>query len=591
MASSGKDCGAPERFRESFFHAWRCESRDLGALPAAARIAGLMLMLGMALYLPVGLVPLLALYMVSVLRPSRWASRKPDVVPGGIPRATAPGVVRVALARTAAGAGREIGLVLGLFAPAPLARMPSTPQSRTERGREAAAREEMPEPAPSGDAVFTLFLAWVFLLGVQLPTRWQVRFAPSDAVLALALGVAVLSGRARMPPKKAVLVLGAVLAVLAMGTLVAFARTRGSVPAWTLLNKDFGAGVLVGSYLFVLWAARGSEGVRRAVACFVAGAVVTSVGALAIALWTPALAHAWGVIAETHVPGLRFSGFLQNPNAYGIYIGSALALYWAALAGGQGSARIGAYAVSVFLGACSGLAESRSAWLSILAAAVVVIAFVPRRLPVVAAGLISSVLFMSSLPLAVATYLLLAVGKLRSAVPGGGFGLLLPAPGIVAPPIRFAPQVTEITGVMSRRDIAELAFRLFRARPLSGIGLGMYTEHAQKALGIPQTIHNTALWFLTEMGIIGLFALALVVLYFGSLSLRLALDRTGGQGLAVGILAALVALAVFSLANEAFYQRTLWLMFGMVSVLRPTHGLRSLRLPRWLGVIMHWPED
>lgn len=96
----------------------------------------------------------------------------------------------------------------------------------------------------------------------------------------------------------------------------------------------------------------------------------------------------------------------------------------------------------------------------------------------------------------------------------------------------------------------------FLQNPITGIGLGgaMTLHHGQEQY----TIHNTALWFLIEMGIIG-FAVFSWFVY----KLTNALRTT--QDIYIKALAfPMLSFAIASLANELFYQRYFWLFAGII---------------------------
>lgn len=91
---------------------------------------------------------------------------------------------------------------------------------------------------------------------------------------------------------------------------------------------------------------------------------------------------------------------------------------------------------------------------------------------------------------------------------------------------------------------------------ITGIGLGgaMTLNHAQEQF----TIHNTALWFLIEMGIIGFAVFA-----WFAYKLTTAL-RTSHDIYIKALTLPLLSFAIASLANELFYQRYFWLFVGMI---------------------------
>ncbi|MES2607160.1 MAG: O-antigen ligase family protein [Pseudomonadota bacterium] len=96
----------------------------------------------------------------------------------------------------------------------------------------------------------------------------------------------------------------------------------------------------------------------------------------------------------------------------------------------------------------------------------------------------------------------------------------------------------------------------FFEHPIAGIGLGgaMTLHHGQEQYAI----HNTALWFLIEMGIIGFAAFTWFVY-----KLTTAL-RTSQDVYIKALIFPMLSFAIASLANELFYQRYFWLFAGMI---------------------------
>ncbi|MES2252374.1 MAG: hypothetical protein V4482_01650 [Pseudomonadota bacterium] len=117
---------------------------------------------------------------------------------------------------------------------------------------------------------------------------------------------------------------------------------------------------------------------------------------------------------------------------------------------------------------------------------------------------------------------------------------------------------TGLTHSIEERLKALLALKYaFFEHLIAGIGLGgaMTLNHAQEQC----TIHNTALWFLIEMGIIG-FAAFVWFIYKLATALR-----TSQDVYIKALTLPLLSFAIASLANELFYQRYFWLLVGMIT--------------------------
>jgi hypothetical protein len=95
---------------------------------------------------------------------------------------------------------------------------------------------------------------------------------------------------------------------------------------------------------------------------------------------------------------------------------------------------------------------------------------------------------------------------------------------------------------------------------LFGIGLGTFFASSAADFGVPLIIHNTFVWFLVELGPIGLLLLTLI---WGQAASNLFAARRYQdyrRHVATGAIAALAGLTVFCLFNEGFYQRQLWIV-------------------------------
>jgi O-antigen ligase len=103
-----------------------------------------------------------------------------------------------------------------------------------------------------------------------------------------------------------------------------------------------------------------------------------------------------------------------------------------------------------------------------------------------------------------------------------------------------------------------------------GVGIGLGTYRVEYG----EIIHNTAIWFLVEMSIIGvIYFIALCVVPFQS-AIRL---RPYDRDLALALLGAHVVMVVASVGIEAVYQRNWWVIIGVIGGAGARHAAQMRR--------------
>ena len=103
-----------------------------------------------------------------------------------------------------------------------------------------------------------------------------------------------------------------------------------------------------------------------------------------------------------------------------------------------------------------------------------------------------------------------------------------------------------------------------------GVGIGLGTFRVEYG----EIIHNTAIWFLVEMSIIGvIYFIALCVVPFQS-AIRL---RPYDRDLALALLGAHVVMVVASVGIEAVYQRNWWVIIGVIGGAGARHEAQMRR--------------
>src|ERR1043166_4015107 len=332
------------------------------------------------------------------------------------------------------------------------------------------------EPLDTGALVETsrggilrgLLTGYIVLLPVQIDTPMQVRFAPSDLLLAVALVLGLFVWRIGRPVWNGWHF--ALLGLFAGSVLVSF-LANGSVSRYVLLNKTLGLIALFASYLALTNLADGWGDWRWFIKVFVVSVTLQNVVCTSAFLWAR-ITGADDPWIDTLLSGGfdRLAGMPIHANAYGGLLIVTFAIVLLDV-GDQPllGPRLRLFALgSLALGLL--LTSSRSAWIG-LAVLTLFGAFRNPRLVVVVA-------LMALVGIVVTAYL--------------------------AGPEQFdalvnvsAPQNT----IDERLELSENALRMFVRYPLLGGGIGAFVEEHN------QIVHNTALWLLAEFGIVGAIVL------------------------------------------------------------------------------------
>jgi hypothetical protein len=157
----------------------------------------------------------------------------------------------------------------------------------------------------------------------------------------------------------------------------------------------------------------------------------------------------------------------------------------------------------------------------------------------------------------VCVWLVLQQDLLRQIFPGNdGLPMSNPLAGSLVPEaLRDSPSSDE-----EHRKTLFHGIEMWRQSPVVGAGLGVFHAMSSAWLGHPQVIHNTPLWILAELGLLGGAAVG-----WGFFLLARHAIRFGRTQPARRVLFLLLAVfSVFSLAHEIFYQRIFWLVLGAV---------------------------
>jgi putative inorganic carbon (hco3(-)) transporter len=364
--------------------------------------------------------------------------------------------------------------------------------------------------------------AYILLLPFQVEISSTMRLAPSDGALFLYVlcgGCLTFSGRAW----------GfwhwAIPAVFALGLLVSQIKT-GNVSSYATIQKFGGICVLLVAYAALVSHANCWADVRRTINLFVSVVVIQNIIAIVLFyLWSYHRLALPGIDVGLE---LRLTGLLRDPNAYGGLLVTAFAL----LVTGDFNEtmfqkwiwRIGI--PSLLLGLL--LTYSRSSWIGLSLVLMGVGATRPGEM------------------LKIASFIILAASVALSALPDEYLNTIL----------RMSARPDQIS---VRREIINLAFQLYSENPIVGIGLGCFTRHH------PQIVHNTTIWFLTELGIVGLIAFAGFCLTFVAWAWDAFKKAPSNEkNVVLGMLLAIFAMYGVSMGIEAFYQRHCWFILAML---------------------------
>lgn len=376
------------------------------------------------------------------------------------------------------------------------------------------------------------------------------------------------------------------LAALSGWMIVAIVTGRfyaGSWQIWGLANKGVGWFVLVGYFIAGWWLSGHGTAPRISFlrAFFIMGWIAS---AFSFFLFLLAFYQVPFVLAVNYD---RATGFLANPNAFGIAIAAQLALQLPLmqrrLVFPNWLHAIGmAFALLALL-----YSGSRSAWLGFAVALLVLL--IIRRIPwqglflAVTLAIGINVITIDLPPLAPhALALFPSTAASLAGAESPGFQTLKP--------YRYVTRSNILGDSATQNRIlsSKLAIEYWRDRPLRGIGLGSFlwrrgqTDDPTAGTGI----HATALWLVTETGLVGL---ALFSAFFIA-AIKALVWRNGrleADPIPIGVATVLITLAAASIGTEILYQRYLWVLggiglavaFGPLAKLTPPVTRSSLATP------------
>jgi O-antigen ligase len=146
---------------------------------------------------------------------------------------------------------------------------------------------------------------------------------------------------------------------------------------------------------------------------------------------------------------------------------------------------------------------------------------------------------------------------------------------IVVEPITLALRPGAAESDALRRESVLLGVQAWLQHPLFGGGLGTFLHNRETAGLQAVVIHSVPVWFLAEMGLVGLAAygfFAVSILFCGLVAMRRKDPR------ATGLIIAVTVFVLMGLVHDLFFQRSFWFASGLMLLLagevsvRPQNG-------------------
>jgi len=378
-----------------------------------------------------------------------------------------------------------------------------------------------------GTILMWLVLVYVALMQVQVqvvPGFTGFRVAPADACLLVAL--ILVPGQLKYRRSAWSLWHGLLLAVFAVGTMVD-ALSEGVLDRYIILNKDIGIGFLFLSYLAFTSVATDWSQIRRILRVFTISVAIENTIAV-VAYLIAYRSHTDNLF--TNYGATRLSGLMVDPNAYGGLLVTALVISEGT---SWGSKPLFTAWSRVLMRTSLGLGIlftfSRSSWIA-LGLALLLFCTVRRGL------------------------------AFRLAL-GGALGVAAVFAVMGSRFLEFFQRMaSRPQQIQDRFDLIHDAWVQFEAHPWLGGGLGRFFVKE----GI--MIHNTAFWFLADLGIVGLLVFIGFVVWFAHRA-WLAFRLSPREERPVILAAAMAHLAILGLMMgiEGFYQRHWWMILALIA--------------------------
>jgi O-antigen ligase len=385
------------------------------------------------------------------------------------------------------------------------------------------ARTKPAVAAHNGPLIWLMSL-YIFFFPIQFPAG-TINIAPSDLFLALALLLCLF--RPRFVPAVWSLAHAAFMLVF-LGAAGVSVYLHGSMSSYVTV-KIVGLVALFASYFCLTTAARTWREIRRFMRIFIIAVSIHCV--ISVVALKTGFSATW-----LNYGNVRASGMFLDPNAFGGLVLVALLMQAGSYMGGRPavSGLLGA-AVTASLAAGLFFTLSRSAWIG-FTFGFILVSFLRPRLWVIASVV--------ALAISGGTYLWVQ-SQLNA---------------------QNEELIARKDTAMERVEQIRQAIPMFVSHPIRGVGLGEFDLRSDPAGYHPLIIHNTTVWILTELGLVGFTIYILFVGWFfrrGSLALKQADSQA--KPLVVGLLGAHAGMIGLSSGIEVLYQRHWWLVMALLA--------------------------
>jgi len=397
-----------------------------------------------------------------------------------------------------------------------------------------------------------LAIATLILFQIKVPIGASAVLLNIADPIALVGAVFFLFAWSKLKFRQAVWRLGAIeIIILAMTIVIILGFLIGwwriGLTNWALFNRLIGWAILLcyalsGALIVVFGGTRGLRVLARTYLAAIVGVVIVDLG---VRLWG-SISPGFG--ANTIMQ--RMEGFAGNPNAFSFQLLVAIAIaIMLAMSRGQQQRRVD-MVLAMAVGVClAGLwfASSRSGFIAF--AVMLVAAFALRSIRIrdlavwVASGL-TVVVFAEFIFPSLSEYLLSAVGPNNA---GGS--------------IFFTRSIFEDSNDGLRLQSLARGLDLWLKSPIFGAGIGAFLFQWTAEFGKPLVIHNSALWVLAELGLVGAVVFATGFFLIAKTAWQGRSDPLQGRQYVLLLLlsAMMIAHATF---HDMLFQRTFWLFFG-----------------------------